>query len=135
MGQKVGLDSSLFIYLQEENQKYLTKVESILSSVQSGKIEGVFANIGLVEIFTGPKKTQQPELFHEYRILLKTFPNLQIAELNQPVIELAADLRATYGIGTPDAIHIASALVYGADTFITNDKALKKVKEIEIQLL
>lgn len=135
MGQKVGLDSSLFIYLIEQNERYFEQVKSIFSDIQTDKLEGLFANLGLIEILTGPKQVQAYELVHEYRTLINDFPNLTITNLNEPVIDIASDLRAQYKIGVPDAVHIASAIVYGADTFITNDKALKKVKEIEVQLL
>lgn len=135
MGQKVGLDSSLFIYLIEQNPQYFEQVKRIFSDIQADKLEGLFANIGLIEVLTGPKQAEEYELVHEYRTLINDFPNLTITELNEPVIDIASDLRAQYNIAVPDAIHIASAIVYGADVFITNDKALKKVKEIAIQLL
>lgn len=135
MEQTVGLDSSLFIYLLEQNPHYFKKVRALFSDIQTGKLDGLFANLGLIEIFTGPKQTEQYELLYKYRRLINDFPNLTITELNEPVIDIASDLRAHYKIATPDAVHIASAIVYGADTFITNDKALKKVKEIKVKLL
>jgi len=47
----------------------------------------------------------------------------------------AAELRAKYRIRTPDAIQIATSIIGNAGAFITNDIALKKVKEIVVLIL
>jgi predicted nucleic acid-binding protein len=44
----------------------------------------------------------------------------------------AAELRAAYGVRVPDALHLATAVVSGAEIFITNDRGLKRVKGIEV---
>ncbi len=46
-----------------------------------------------------------------------------------------SDLRARYKLRVPDAIHIGTALVYGATAFITNDLNLRCVTELEILVL
>jgi predicted nucleic acid-binding protein len=48
---------------------------------------------------------------------------------------IASDLRAKYGIKTPDAIQIATTIYGGSRSFITNDDLLKKVKEVKVLLL
>lgn len=56
-------------------------------------------------------------------------------EILHEVSELSADLRARYNIKTPDAIQIATAVIYGAKVFLTNDPALKKVLDIKTLVL
>ncbi|MCB0251749.1 MAG: PIN domain-containing protein, partial [Anaerolineae bacterium] len=46
----------------------------------------------------------------------------------------AVALRATYNIHIPDALQIAAALESGATLFVTNDRRLTKVREIEFLL-
>ncbi len=135
MGQVIGLDTAIFIYVLEEHPHYAARAEKILSAVERGMVSAIFASIGIIEILTGPKKKNRYDLAAEYRELIAHFPNLTIMGLSEPIIERASDLRARYGIATPDAIHIATAAVFGADVFITNDKNLKKVKEIPVKLL
>jgi len=48
---------------------------------------------------------------------------------------LSSKLRAKYSIRTPDAIQIAVGIIYAADTFLTNDSDLKKVKDISVVIL
>jgi len=43
MGKVIGLDASLFIYLFEENARYIKKVERLLRALQQGEMESVFS--------------------------------------------------------------------------------------------
>jgi predicted nucleic acid-binding protein len=49
--------------------------------------------------------------------------------------ERAADLRARYGLKTPDALQIGCALESGCDAFLCNDLALKRVTELRVLAL
>jgi predicted nucleic acid-binding protein len=46
----------------------------------------------------------------------------------------AVILRAAYEIHVPDALQISAALESGATLFVTNDRRLSKVQEIQILL-
>lgn len=135
MGQTLGLDITLFIYLFEEHPKFFLPTREVFRSIEIGKHNGVFASLGLIELLTGPKQLGQFALANEYKNLITHFPNLIIGDLNEKVIESASSLRAEYHIPTPDAIHLATAIEYGAKVFVTNDKRLKKVKQIKIQII
>ena len=67
--------------------------------------------------------------------IITQFTNLNIANINENIIDLSSDLRAKYNLPLPDYIHIATSINYGAKTFYTNDKALKKITEINIKTL
>jgi len=56
-----------------------------------------------------------------------------VMDVNLRVSDIASDMRAKYRIRVPDAI--ASAIVGGSQSFITNDEGLKKVKDVNIILL
>lgn len=132
---KVAIDTSLFIYLFGENSEYLEKSSKIFRAIEKGKYKGIFSVIGMIGILTGPKKKGQSGIAAEYEYRLRNFPNLSIVGINERIVWLSSDLRAKYGITTPDAIHIATAIDAGAEKFITNDKALKKIKEIKVEIL
>jgi len=44
-------------------------------------------------------------------------------------------LRVAYGLKTPYAIHVATALLNGAQAFVTNDAGLKRVNELDVLVL
>lgn len=55
-------------------------------------------------------------------------------QVSLPVLLAAAKLRRKYSFGTPDSIHVASAMTAGCTHFITNDRTIlkKKLPGIEI---
>jgi predicted nucleic acid-binding protein len=71
----------------------------------------------------------------DYRRLLTTFPNLRLCEVDRSIAETAARLRAVHGQPMPDMIQVATAMIAGATGFITNDPALKRIKDLEILIL
>lgn len=135
MGQKIGLDTSVFIYLFEEDSRFLPAVRNILKPIELGGRQGVFSCIGLIELLTGPKLKQRYDLAFQYRDFLSWFPNLALCGISEDVIERASDFRARYTLHTPDAIHLATAACEGADIFITNDRALKRCKEVSVVMI
>ncbi len=135
MGQKIGIDTVVVIYLLEEHPQYLSYAENLFKNIQNGQIEAVFSAIGLIELLTGVKRRNRYDLAFSYRTLLETFPHLSIKGISEQIVEDASELRAKYGMSTPDAIHIATAIDFSADTFITNDKKLRMVKEIAVVLI
>lgn len=135
MAQKIGLDTVVFIYLLEDRGASGRRAERLLHSVEQGVTEAVFSSIGIIEILTGPKKLGRSDLAAQYKEHLAHFPHLTIAGINEAIVDAASDLRARYGISTPDAIHIATALDFGAEEFFTNDKALRKIREIVVELI
>jgi predicted nucleic acid-binding protein len=44
----------------------------------------------------------------------------------------ASDLRATYTLRTPDALHLATAIVAGAEAFVTEDRRLSNIPAIRV---
>jgi predicted nucleic acid-binding protein len=69
-------------------------------------------------------------------IILHHLAKLELIEVTTDIAILAIDLGASYGIKTPDAIHLATAIVCGADFFITNNSKDFKPNQIsEIQVI
>jgi predicted nucleic acid-binding protein len=82
----------------------------------------------ITELLTGPYKSKNFQLVEEYRSTLFSFPNLTFREMDYEIANQTAQLRAEYGLKTPDAIQLATALLEKADVFITNDTDFKRVK-------
>ena len=54
---------------------------------------------------------------------------------NIDIAHRAAEYRARYGLRTPDAIHVATAVQARAEVFLTNDRRLRRVEEIDVLLV
>jgi len=129
--QIVGIDTVAFIYHFEENEKYLPFTNILFEMIENGKVRAVTSTITLMEILVKPKRDGNQKAANEYKFILQTFPNLEIRNIDAEVAERAAEIRAKYGVKPPDALQVAASLINNAEVFITNDRELKKIREIE----
>lgn len=128
-------DTMLFIYHFEDHARYAPVTNLLFESWERGSNSGITSVITLMEILVKPRLDENWEAVRDYKDLLLTFPNLQLVPLESECADLASDLRARYGIKTPDAIQVASALFHSATAFVTNDDQIKQVTELEVVLL
>lgn len=135
MGRLIALDASVVIYHFERHPSYIATTRSIFERIERGNDRAIFSVVGMIEVLTGPKQRGELKLAQHYQDLLERFPNLSIEPVYLSTVDVASDLRARYKLTTADAIHLAGAILNEAEQFITNDRALKKVKEIDVQLV
>jgi predicted nucleic acid-binding protein len=83
----------------------------------------------------GPKKRGLKDVVNFYRFVFHSFPNLILAKVDAYIADLASDLRAKYNLRAPDAINLACSLAHKAGGFITNDRMLLRVKEINVLMM
>ena len=131
----LGLDTSPIIYLIETHPEYDVLVTEIFHRIDQGVIIGFTSAITLTEVLTQPVKQGQINLKEQYRDLLLHSANFYTLPVNAEVAEYAADLRAQYGLRTPDALQIAAAKTANCQVFLTNDKALKRVEAVRVLVL
>lgn len=124
--RKVALDSNCFIYLIE-GSPYTGKLTPLFQSIESKDIIGVTAMLTLTEILTGPYKSGNFKMVEEYRSTLLNFPNLFFRDMDSRIAIRTAQCRADYGLKTPDAIQLATAMLDEAEVFITNDQNFRKI--------
>lgn len=133
--RRIGIDTPVFIYYIEQSALRASVAATILRAVEDGRFEGITSVITLLEIMIRPLRLGRAEIADAYAVLLGNIPNLSIVNLDARVARIGAELRATHGLRTPDAMQIAACLAHGAEAFITNDRRLKRVSEIEVMLL
>jgi len=132
----IGLDTPLFIYFLENNERYGELARIIINGIEKGKWEGVTSTITLMEITVRPWQLGRESVAREYEAVLVHFPNLSVVDVDRNVARAAAQLRAKYNVSPPDALQVAASLSYGAKAFLTNDKRLSKLEDvIEILVL
>ena len=64
-----------------------------------------------------------------------TSAEIALLDITEPVLEKATELRAALRVKTPDALHLATAILSGASAFITGDKALERCKAVPVEIL
>jgi len=135
MGQRIAIDTPIIIYLLERHTEHFNSAFKLFQDIENGVYTCTFSTIGMIELLTGPKRKNRADLAVSYKEKLASMQNFYIQNITEKIIDITSDLRVKYNLHTPDSIHLATAISTNATMFITNDKALKKVKEIRVELL
>lgn len=93
------------------------------------------STVPLLELLVQPYRDHKEELAQKIFALTSTYPKIEWVPLTLAVADRAAELRARYRLSTPDAIQLATAVRHKATRFYGNDRALRRVKEIDCVLL
>ena len=117
----IYLDACMLIYAQERNPVY---GESILQKMDA-RSGSQFAISPLVklECLVVPIRTGNMVLQRGYEVSFAAFLQLPMSE---DVYLQAAELRARFGLKTPDALHLACAQHHSCEALWTNDDRLSK---------
>ena len=134
-GKIVGVDTAPFIYLIEENPKYLEAMHQFFSAVDRSQFQIVTSTITLLEVMVQPIRRGQDGIASQYREILLNSTNMSCQPVSSGIAQEAARLRATYNIRTPDSIQLATAIREGASHFLTNDKYLPSIATPQLLIL
>jgi predicted nucleic acid-binding protein len=117
---RVYLDTAPAIYLVEHISPYY---EQIVAGFDSEEVEWIASSLTRMECLVKPIRDANHALAAAYVEFFGTTVS-QVVPLSDDVMDRATNLRALHGMKTPDAIHLAAALVWECDTFLTNDHRL-----------
>jgi len=134
-GQVVGLDTAPLIYFIEQNPTYLEVVRAFFRAMERGDLRVVTSTLTITEVLVYPLRLGNTELAEQYRNILFAQENLTTFSVSLEIAELAAQLRASWNLRTPDAIQMATAIRGGATFFFTNDLRLPTIPNLEIIVL
>ena len=129
--QKIGLDSNVLIYLIETRGPVADVVASIVDMIADGQVLGVLSAIGLVEILVGPARAGDARMFELTAEAIRDLP-IRIVPVDAAIAEDAAWIRGASGIGLEDAVHLASARASEATAFVTNDRRLRSIPNLDV---
>lgn len=134
-GYVVGLDSAPLIYFIEENPTYLEMTDAFFEAMVRGEFRVVTSVVTLLEVLIYPLRQGNGILAQQYRDILFNEEGLTTIDMSPAIAEVAAQLRATYNLQTPDSIQMATAISGGASVFLTNDARLPSLPELEVLVL
>ena len=134
-GGLVGIDTPAFIYAFEGHPTYLMPMRDLFLDLARGAIEGVTSVITLMEIAVRPWQLGLPRLVEDYEAYLSGYPHLVLCDVDRSIARLAARLRADYRLRPADSLQVATALDAGALAFLTNDRALRRVRDIPVLIV
>ena len=132
---RLGLDTPPFIYLVERHPAYLNLVREVFRRITSGAVTGHSSVITLTEVLTQPYRVGNAALAQRYQRFLLRSRHFSLDLVTAGIADQAAALRARYGLRTPDALQITTALAAGCTALLTNDARLQRVTELRVLVL
>jgi len=129
------LDACCVIYLVEASGPFHTSVAQRLAkhSILPGAAL-VTSRLTRLECRTKPVRDGDATLLARYEAFF-TAQRFRVSEISAAVVERATDLRAKYGFKTPDALHLATAILEHADVVLTGDAQLERCTEIPVEVI
>ena len=131
----LAFDTPLWIHWVEQNRRFLPAVAPLVKDLAGGRIVVVTSILAMVEILTGVFAKGDELRARRYRDLFDGTEGIVVLEVDRAIGEGAARLRARYGLRTPDAIHLATAVAARASAFVTTDRRLARVRELDVRVL
>jgi predicted nucleic acid-binding protein len=128
----VGLDTAIFIYFIEEHPEFLPLVEPLFTAIDAGSLEGVTSALTLLETLVTPYRAGNTALAERYEAHLTRSRGVRMIELDRPLLRAAAQLRASAGVKTPDALQLAAGLATNCTAYLTNDRDLPSIPGLRI---
>jgi predicted nucleic acid-binding protein len=132
---RLYLDANVIIYSVESSSSLREAVRQYIRDVRASRDGVVVTSIlSRLECRVGPLRRRDPgrvTLFDQFF----TDPELLVFDIDTAVVDRATEVRAQYGFRTPDAIHLATALLLDCDTFLTGDDKLRRCREINVAVL
>jgi predicted nucleic acid-binding protein len=133
--RRIALDTSVFIYQMEANERYLALTDAVFAWVERAGHEAVTSTITMTELLVPSYRDNDEHRVDAFYGLLSTYPNLRWIAPDLEAADLAAKLRAQYRMRTPDALQAATAIRENATGFITNDPGLVRIGGFETAVL
>ena len=132
----VYVDANSVIYSIERVEPYHhTLLLPLWQAVAAGSISVTASELTLLEVLVKPLRTGNLRLEAGFRRLLERTRGVYLEPVSRPVVERAAQLRASTNLKTPDALHAATALEHGCALFLTNDPAFRRVPGLPVTVL
>ncbi len=126
------LDTCIFIYFIEKHPEYNEKIAEILEYYLNKNTTFSTSVITHSEFCTMPYRTNNHLNIQQFELLLSQLDIIPI-EINRKIADDAAKLRAKYSsLRLMDALQISTAINQNCDAFLTNDRKLQQIIEIQI---
>lgn len=130
--RRIYWDSCIVIYRIQAVAPWAEKVAQLLEPAEEARL--FYTDLTRLECRVLPMREGDSVLLALYERFF-TRPDVTRIPLSREVFDYATTLRARHRIKTPDALHIAAAIVAGCEEFWTNDRDLEKAAEGRLKVV
>ncbi|MBI4455403.1 MAG: PIN domain-containing protein [Acidobacteria bacterium] len=129
-GERLGFDSSFFLYHLESNSRFEPVTSAILHAVESGTARALASILVFHDLFLRLSRSN-PDATATFEALLRNFPNLKFVAIDEAIVTDAARLEVEHAVSAWTALHLACVRSGGANFFFTADRGLPALPEIK----
>jgi predicted nucleic acid-binding protein len=131
---RLYLDASAIIYSLEGASAVREAAVRVIEQAEAAPCAVITSRLSRLECRVKPLRDGRQDVLALHDAFFSR-PGLVLADVSAGVIERATELRARHGFKTPDALHLATALIEGADSFLTGDGALARCPDLRVIVL
>jgi predicted nucleic acid-binding protein len=124
---RVHVDARVIGYHLLADARYLELTRLLFTGLRSGKIRAQTSAVTLYQLLAELHRHGEPERAREIGKILTIHPGLELLPVTAEVAEQAAQVRAQLGGRTERALQIATALIAGADLYLTEHSGLRRI--------
>ena len=128
---RLYLDAAPVIYAVEQVAPFFPVVDARLSAAGTVRVA---SDLTRMECRVKPVREGKADLLKDYDDFF-AYTVAEIVALSREVMDRATEIRARYGFKTPDAVHLAAAVVTSCAVFLTNDHRLDRFPDISIEVV
>ena len=134
-GKLVYLDTNVFIYALEGYPAFAEDLTALFEGIDRGDCRAVTSELTLAEALVKPIRDRSAARQQAYEAILTPSRGLAVRAVSREILLDAARIRARSGHRLPDAIHLATAKATRSGLFLTNDKRIAALDELEVAQL
>jgi predicted nucleic acid-binding protein len=124
------LDSNSIIYFVDNVAPYADVLEPLFRRVQAKLATMVVSVVSESETLLLPMRTHNAQALQEFEDLYSE-EGISVVPVDRAIAREAAGVRADYpSLPLPDAMIVATAIHYGCDIIVGNDRKWKMIKDI-----
>jgi predicted nucleic acid-binding protein len=121
----------VFIHYLDGHPAYGPLLDPLFDDWESGESRGLASVLVVAETLVGPLRIGAEESARNAVQWLSGLPGLELVPVSLNIGIRAAEVRARFGFPMADSLHAATALVRGAEVFLTNDRGFARLRELE----
>ena len=133
--ERIFFDTAPYIYLLDYNDTYRENTIRIFEHCLSHEKQMLTSTVTIEEFCVKPYRDDDIKLIKDFkRFLIDT--EIKIIQIDEEIAHKAAMIRAKYkSFKAMDSLQLAAAIIVGCDLFITNDKQLRQIKDLNILVI
>jgi len=128
----VYFDTNVFVYALEGFERFQPLLRELFGKIQDAQLRAVTSELTLAEVLVKPLVDGRTDVCTAYLAAVQDSEGLEVVPVTRDVLVEAAGIRARLGVRLPDAIHVATAVLSGCRSFLTNDRSITEIPDVRV---